>query len=809
MHNFYLRIFYFFCFVFFSLSANSQTMEEHLTNQREKYKLEKISIHTDKTYYIAGDTIWFKAYVMADANPSMESSKISISLVNDSNRTISKLILPVLLSSTSGSIQLPSTLATGTYSIQAFTNSMAVRNKENFYNRNIEIVNIYEAAVKKEIELKPKLEFFPESGTAIEGIYNTIAFKCTDQFGYPLEGKGNIINAAGEEIHSFYTSHDGMGKIRMKPLTGETYNANVIFDNGLTKSYILPKATLSGIGFETSINAEDIFTEINSTRIANENWRPAYMLITQNNFLIAKNDLPRKDIINVRIPTVDLFTGILKVSIFSAENKPLIERLFFINNDNYKIDGNFSVVKKSLQTGGKNTYEIRVQDTTNTNLSVAVVDAAYDTTTNAMNNIVSDLLLSEELKGYIHDPSQYFLQNDILTKRKADLVMMTNGWRRFNWEKILQGSLPNYPATNDDYLNFAGRVFNKTTNRPMENGYILALFKNKKDGAGTVNVPFNKEGKFLVKDFVVHDTLGIEIMSLYDEKGKKIDMGTMGMEITSMPVSAGLTISPLATLKQRTQYILPDARRRFYEANAFGKEITLQGIKVEANVKERKEQDVNDRYTSNSLFRTGETRSYDFISEPLTGNVSQNLLSYAPARFTGVKVSNSNGKAIFVFRNIMSLSSGNLAMTIVVDNVAADVDLLRTIQMKDVALVKIYSNNLLFTSDPGGVMAIFTKKGSDYAKLGAPTKNVTINLEGYSYIKEFYSPDDLAIEKARINKIPDNRTTIYWNPSLELDGNNVSKTFSFYNSDAAKKHRVIIQGFNSAGKLFYLEKIIE
>ena len=115
----------------------------------------------------------------------------------------------------------------------------------------------------------------------------------------------------------------------------------------------------------------------------------------------------------------------------------------------------------------------------------------------------------------------------------------------------------------------------------------------------------------------------------------------------------------------------------------------------------------------------------------------------------------------------------------------------------------------MFSSKPGGILAVFTKKGSDYAMLGAPTKNITINLEGYSYIKEFYSPDDLAIEKARINKISDNRTTIYWNPSLELDGNNMSKTFSFYNSDAAKKHRVIIQGFNSAGKLFYLEKMIE
>jgi hypothetical protein len=532
------------------------------------------------------------------------------------------------------------------------------------------------------------------------------------------------------------------------------------------------------------------------------------MLISENNILIAKNVLPAKDLLTVKIPTNQLFTGILKVALFTATDQPLVERIFFINNNNYSLDANFKVSKKSLEPAGKQVYELSVDDTLNTNLSIAVIDVAYDSTSSSNNNIVSDLLLTEELKGYVHNPTEYFYKNDIITKRNVDLVMMTNGWRRYNWEKIMKGYLPKYPDHKKGYISFAGSLYNKEANKPIEGGTLTTIFRNKKEVLGNINIPIDSAGNFVLNDLIASDTIIIDVLGAYNKYQKKLELRNLNMQITSMPISAGLTISPLVTLKNRSVFKIPDERLKYYNDLGLNKVVTLESVKIEAKSRWENTTEVNDRYTSNSLFSSGELRSYDFVSEPIKGNTTQNLFSYAVGRFSGVTLGRSNGEEFFNFRGLNSLT-GTSKMTIVVDNVEVNASILRTIPVSDIALVKIYSANLLFSTQAGGLMAVFTKKGEDRNALGGPSDKMTLNIEGYTPIKEFYSPDDLAIEKARINKKADNRSTIYWNPMVRLNEETKNLTLSFYNSDKATKHRVIIQGFNSAGKLFYLEKIIE
>lgn len=803
----YLLLFYLSICVF--PIAFSQSPQDLLPQLRDKYKLEKISLHTDKSYYLAGDTIWFKAYVMADDHPSIESSKISVSLINDSNKTVTKLILPIIYSSAVGNIQLPNDMRGGTYSLQAFTDYMAVRDKEHFYNRSIQIASIISPVVNKEIDFQPTVQFFAESGIIIDGIYNSIAFKCTDQFGYPINGRGTIIDGDGNDIHSFEASHNGMGKLRIKPIENQTYQAKILFENGVVQSFPLPASKTTGVGFESSISMKEIVAEINCTRLLSEAWRPSYMLLTENNILIARNDLPAKEMLTVKIPTNFLPTGILKVAIFSASHQPLLERIFFINNDNYSLEANFKILKKSLEPGGKQIFEINVDDTLNTNLSIAVVDAAYDSTTSSTTNIVSDLLLTEELKGYVHDPTQYFYKNDIITKRNVDLVMMTNGWRRYNWEKIMKGYLPNFPEVKKGYISFQGNLVDKETNKPIDGGSLPTIFKNKKGILGNINIPIDSVGNFALNDLIASDTITIDVLGAYNKYLKKIDLKNLQMKITSMPISAGLTISPLVTLKNRSTFKLPEERLKYYNELGLDKVVTLSNVKIEANKRWENTTEINDKYTRGSLFTSGELRSYDFVSDPIKGNTTQNLFNYAIGRFAGITLGRRNGDDFFIFRSSFSLAGGSSPMTIVIDNVEAPASTLKTIPVSDIALVKIYSSNLLFSTQSGGLMAVFTKRGEDRNTNGAASDKITLNIEGYSSVKEFYNPDDLAIEKARINKKPDNRSTIYWNPMIRLNEDNKNVALSFYNSDAAKKYRVIVQGFNSAGKLYYLEKIIE
>ncbi len=786
----------------------AQRIEDELKKMQENHLLEKISVHTDKSYYLAGDTIWFKAYLMADAFPSMESSKISVSLVNDSNKVVKKIILPVILSTASGSFVLSPQLAGGTYSIQAFTDYMAVRDKTNFYNRSLEIFNISEEKKTKSVPLLPSVNFFPESGKIIEGISNAVAFKITDQFGFPCNGRGVITDSIGTIIYNFESTHNGMGKISLKPIKKEFYRAKIVFDNGMEASFPLPETSSSGLGFESGLGATEIFAEINCSKIVGEEWRPAYLIITQNNFLVARNELPAKEMFRLRIPTNNLETGIAKLTLFSKDDKPLNERIYFINNDEYMLKAEVKVVKKSLQPAAKQTYQLSIADSTLTTLSMAVIDAEYDSSM-LTNHIMSDLLITEELRGYVHEPAQYFYKNDMATKQNADLLMMTSGWRRYNWDKIMNGYLPNFPKTKIGYLSFQGNILFKNSKKPVPSANITTILSDKKTMLGMQPLKADELGHFELNNFIAEDTIRIDILSVSDNNGKKLYSENIQLQVTSLPVSAGLTVSPLVTLRNRTTFSIPESRIAFYTQLGFGKEVTLEDLKITARAAFKDRSAINERYTTGTLFNSGELRSYDFLSEGATGSPSQNLFSYATGRFAGITVAQLDGQEVFKFRQNTSLTAGIIPMTIVLDNVQVPAETLKSIPMSDIALVKVYESNLLFSAQSGGILAVFTKRGEDFNNNIAAPKNLRINIEGYSSIKEFYSPDDLDMEKNRINKLPDNRTTIYWNPEIRLSEQQKTVNLSFYNSDKPKKHKVIIQGFNSEGKFYYLEKIIE
>ena len=58
------------------------------------------------------------------------------------------------------------------------------------------------------------------------------------------------------------------------------------------------------------------------------------------------------------------------------------------------------------------------------------------------------MLLSSELSGYIDSPDYYFEADDAEHRRAADLLMMVQGWRRYDWQlmsgqKVLEKVEPN------------------------------------------------------------------------------------------------------------------------------------------------------------------------------------------------------------------------------------------------------------------------------------------------------------------------------------------------------------------------------
>ena len=46
------------------------------------------------------------------------------------------------------------------------------------------------------------------------------------------------------------------------------------------------------------------------------------------------------------------------------------------------------------------------------------------------------MLLASEIKGFVPQPEYFFESDDAAHRRALDLLMLTQGWRRFNWQDM-------------------------------------------------------------------------------------------------------------------------------------------------------------------------------------------------------------------------------------------------------------------------------------------------------------------------------------------------------------------------------------
>ena len=110
----------------------------------------------------------------------------------------------------------------------------------------------------------------------------------------------------------------------------------------------------------------------------------------------------------------------------------------------------------NLNKRARNEISLEIPDSLMTNLSISVTDAGlgYDSS----NNIYSDLLLTGDLKGDIPDAASYLSYSENANDR-LNLLMLTHGWRRFNWEAVVSGKFPPLKYLHDaDFLTLKGEM---------------------------------------------------------------------------------------------------------------------------------------------------------------------------------------------------------------------------------------------------------------------------------------------------------------------------------------------------------------
>lgn len=790
-----LRFFVLVLMAMFSRFVSAQQVDSMILVYAENAPREKIHIHFDRSRYNVGDTVWYKVYLLAGNELSVLSKNIYVEWYDSTGILIKQTVSPLFQSTAKGSFEIPAGYTGSLLHVKAFTRWMLNEEATFIYQKNIPI-NRGLQLPKKSMEAT-QFTLFPEGGRLVESVLSRIAFKATNKSGLPVRVKGYLVDDKKKVIDTLKILHDGMGVLVLKPMPGIGYQVNWTDEYGVKG--VTPITGIEKIGavLTVSTNNEKAFIMVERSGELNESFKQMNLLVHMNQQVLYKVSIRMSDksFQRAEIPIDELPTGIVQFSLFSANWAPIAERIVFVNNHFHEFNAKLNVIYSSLDKRGKNALEIVVADTAMTNMSVAITDAGANAADQS--TIISDFLLSNEIRGYIHQPAYYFTSDADSITSKLDLVMMTNGWRRFNWEKLRAGIGPsiNY-MPEKGYLSLKGNVYGAKNSGDLQLNFILAAKDSSKN---MVFATVNPDGSFEQPGLFFYDT--VKVYYNFNSKMKSISGAQVKLENGLLRKEPGTKYNypfipsvwagvDSSSMTKMNYFLMEQERLRKSMAAA-----TLSEVVVKTKTKSKIE--ILEETYASGLFSKGDGYSFDLSDGALS---ALDILSYLQGRVAGLQISGSGASAVLSWRG----QSPDLYL----NEMKSDISMVSTLPVNDVAFIKVFRPPFFGAAGggAGGAIVIYTKKGGS-SKGNQNIKGMeTTILGGYSKFKEFYHP---IYEKGSNSYDLDSRTTLYWNPYVLTNKKSPRYKIEFFNNDISKKLQVVVEGVNIEGRMIRMVKILE
>ena len=774
--------------------------------------VEKVYLHTDRDAYLTGETIWMKGYLVngGDHEADTLSRVLYVELVNPAAGVpvARRVSLRAQLRATNGyapgQLTLPDSLPAGTYLLRAYTNFMRNEPEAYFFAKTLTILRpdgiLPEAASRP--SSPPDVQFLPEGGQMVAGLENRVAFKAVAAgSGRSVAVDGFVLDSRKDTVAGFASTHQGMGFFSMKPEAGQTYTAFVRLGNDILAPYPIPNALPQGaiMQVDNLTNKDFIRIYVRHNKSAPDAAATLTLLAQTRGQIIqvAKIPLARQTAL-VQLARAQFPEGIAQLTLFDETEKPVCERLVFIDR-NERIRVNLTPAKPAY--ANRERVDLTVTTTAPdgkpipANLSLAAVDAQLvpDLDTNGT-SIVSYLLLSSDLTGTIEQPGYYFDPAHADRLEKLDLLLMTQGWRRFAWADVLTGNIPPTKFPVEQGLSLTGRV----------------LRSNQKDIGGPVKLTFVLSRRDSTRDFMAGETDAQGNFAAYDldftDTTTVLIQGTKGRANRDLVITLDQLLTPTVTLT-RVPYNpllfrrdeLDEFLKRAAENQAIerqirrNREVLLQTVTVRA--KRSQERDTRVLYSSPDA-----TVKFD----PMNTAGRLTILDVIQGRIAGVQVTGSGFNASVQIRGAANFR-GAIEPLFLVDGMPMDKQGAFAISVQDVDRVDVLkgaSAAIYGSRAGGGVISILTKRGSpnyDLVKEAAPGTLLT-KLPGYAPVREFYSPryDAKSGAAGPPNNQPDYRTTLFWTPMIQTNADGKA-TVSFFTSDAKTTVRFRAEGLTTNG----------
>lgn len=799
----------------------TELLENKIANYEANAYPEKVYVQTDKPFYSTDEDLWFSAYLVNGITHQRtnKSRVLHVELINPSDSIVAKKELYVDDISVAGDFRIQENWVAGNYKLRAYTQYMRNNGPEDFFSKEIPVYYVEQDSAKvvptdnsaavvstqestKKPNSKPTLSFYPEGGYMIEDIPNKITFKIKDKNYSQVNVKGVIKDQNGNEVIEFNTVDLGLGSFVLIPETGKTYNA-CIYVNDKEIKYPLPTSLAKGHSLNVTNTGSHIYANIQSTH--QNGLQNTYLVVHQRGHLLYKKfEETTKNNYTIQIGTKELKDGVTEITLFDANGNPVAERLVFIDNPQNNLKLNIETPTKTF--GIRKQVDVALdlkniqEEYQSSSLSLAVRNLEAFPYNSRTNNIKTYLLLNSDLRGKIENPG-YFFEKENNAKRRylLDLVMMTNGWRRFKWAEFINNE-PENKFEPEIGLFISGTTQLLKKPHTVHSAPVRLTFAGKQLHQEPIQQS-DSLGKFKFGPYVFFDSI-TSILEARKDKFKSTKRKSRDIVILVDNSSDSPDIIPSTTQKQST-FVDNKEVTNFKKVTQYVKEIKFkydqQILKLEAVQLSAERQTKEEE-------REEEMSEMTDYGEPMMGQRKDmtkeiGIESYTAfdmvRRMTGVRA----------FGDSIQLSRTGRSPAIYLDGMEIESDFLRYVRADEISFIDLLlgaTDTATFINGGNGVIALYSRTGVKIDFTERKPGIINFNTRGYYTAREFYSPNHLDVFDNTSKS--DVRTTLYWKPDIKTTTKG-SYDVSFFTNDIATDYIIEVEGISTDGQPIHGTKI--
>jgi len=786
---------------------------DNKTNLHNSYNpIEKVFLHTDKDMFSAGETIWYSPYVVVGPfhQPSSGSRVVHIDLIGADGEIKISQTQGLVNGKGSGSLEIPKNLPAGNYELRAYTQWMRNFDADFFFSKSLNILNEKNSAdTSLKNEDKLDLQFFPEGGHSVVDIAGKVSFKAIGSDGLPRSVKGRILDSKGTPVAAFNTFDRGAGFFQLMPKKGERYIGEL--EDGT--QYPLPKVLDNGYTIAVNNGSEkSIKVIVQASELLRD--KPFYVIgnMRQRKYYQGKFEFGLNRTFTFEIPKTQMPSGVLTLTLFDSDNKPWCERPVFVNNQEELVIST-KINRNKLIKRGKVVLDVNVTDTegrpVSTNISLAATDFGQVEKTWGSGTILTEFLLESDLKGKVTNPGLLFKDQKRTTVQRLDLVMLTHGWRKYNWPEVWEEQTNKKEFDFEEGLLISGTA-TSPNRKPLSNASLNVIAKAG-ERLGMFSSRTALDGTFTIPDFNFNGLTEV-VFNAFDVEDKPLDV-----KVTLDPSNK---INPPPT-QYKSLFLKPNEEIATYSTHSVARgrmDALYEKMKIteleEVVVTEKKSNKLQHQrpsvygQTPDATLYTADHIAFQTVlqlvslfpgvtvSGTASGGTSVSIRNRGNPLWVvdGIPVYNDSGTVLGSVPANAPPSSEYILGAITPDPVPTFIANMDTFTVERIEILKGASAAIYGSRGGNGVILVYTKRG--VGQTVKPVLSPDFTISGHAAEKEFYSPKyDVKRDEHRA---PDYRATLYWNPNIFTDENGNAQV-EFFNSDSVKEIQVSIEGLSPYG----------